>query len=111
MIKFSGITDAPIQKYTIPFKETSAVFTLRFYKTMWCFDVEYKNKVVRGVKLSLGIKEHIPSANLPFDFMIKDTSNMGVDPFKVDDFSSGRIVLYMWEPEELKAIRGYDVPL
>jgi hypothetical protein len=112
MVQLTGITDEPMQMHTIPLEDDSISLHLRFYglPAFWCFDVKYKSKEVKGVKLSLGTL-HLESNNLPFDFALEDTSKTGIDPFRMDDFSSGRINIYMLEPAELREIRGYDVPI
>ncbi len=51
------------------------------------------------------------SNNLPFDFIVEDQSNNGIDPFRIDDFSEGRCALYMLEAAEMGEIRGDTVPL
>ena len=111
MIEFTNITDEPIQRYIIPIDKSSVIFRLRYHEVaaIWCVDIEYEGRKVCGKKLSLGVY-HLAGSNFPFDLIIRDTSKMGIDPFKQDDFSSGRIVIYMFESKEIAAIRGYDVP-
>ena len=99
--------------YEVKIEDQEIILSLRFYPTIeqWNFDVEFKEKKVLGVKLSLGTL-HIVSANLPFDFIVLDGSGEGVDPFKVDDFvTDGRCKLYILDPEDMEEIRGIPVEI
>lgn len=111
MILLENITDEPHQIHTILLQQSEVVLTLRFYPTvkMWCFDVDYKGNVVYGVKLSSGTI-HMRSKNLPFDFVV-ETTDMEIDPFRIDDFVIGRCKLYMLEPSDMVAIRATPVPI
>ncbi|WP_428613296.1 hypothetical protein [Pseudoalteromonas sp.] len=51
------------------------------------------------------------SSNTPFGFAIQDTSGLGLDPFRRDDFLTGRTAMYLIEPDEMTDIRGIEVPL
>lgn len=112
MIQLNNITSEPHQEHVIHFGDNDITLVLRFYSTvpMWCFDVTYKGKSVYGVKLALGVL-HLESYNWPFDIAIHDTSKAGIDPFRADDFESGRILLGIVEPEELAEFRGYEVEI
>jgi hypothetical protein len=113
MRKLINLTDEPIQRHTILFEESEVIFTLRFYpKTeIWCFDAEYNGKSVFGLKLSVGVP-HMVSQNQPFDFVVSDNSNNGLDPFKGDDCSSGRCDIYILDAADMIQVRaGAEVPL
>jgi hypothetical protein len=47
--------------------------------------------------------------NQPFDFVCVDLSGNGIDPFKRQDFSSGRCEIYMLEAADMEQIRGAAV--
>ncbi|MDR0453479.1 MAG: hypothetical protein LBH05_01555 [Deferribacteraceae bacterium] len=102
MLKINGITNYPMQRHIIPFEKGRVILRLRFYghHEFWTMGVEYGGKNVYGIKLSLGVL-HLKNNNYPFDFMIEDTSNTGIDPFMAEDFMIGRINLYMLEAEDL----------
>jgi hypothetical protein len=72
------------------------------------FDVEFGDKKVYGLKLSVGVL-HMLSQNQPFDFVCGDFSGNGIDPFKRQDFSVGRCEIYMLESSEMEQIRGVEV--
>jgi len=109
MIQIENITNEAHQRHIIMFHESEVILTLRFYPTvrMWCFDVEYKGKIVNGIKLSAGVL-HIRSRNLPFDFYV---SSDVIDPFNLNDFKTGRCKLFMLETSDMEVIRAAPVPI
>lgn len=109
-LQIENISDDAIQTHTIIFEEDEINLTLRFYELteMWCFDAEYKDKSVFGIKLSAGVL-HIRSQNFPFDFVVETTN--GIDPFRVDDFYNQRCSLYLVTREEMLSVRGQDVEI
>lgn len=112
MRRITNITEEAKQRHTILFQESEIVLRLQFNPTVqiWSFDAEYKNFRVFGLKLSCGVL-HMRSKNQPFDFVIRDASGTGLDPFRSKDFSEGRCELYLVEPDELREIRGVAVPI
>jgi hypothetical protein len=112
MRQIENITDEPHQRHTIVFEESEIALELRFLPVveMWFVNVEYKGVVASGYKLSADVL-HMRSRNFPFDFTVLDLSNSGIDPFRIDDFSSGRCGLYLVESADMEAIRGAPVPL
>jgi hypothetical protein len=112
MRQIENITTDPIQDHTIFFDESEITLTLRFYPRtqIWCFDVEFGEWAVYGIKCSVGVL-HIRSQNKPFDFFVTDESGSGIDPFQLSDFSTGRCNLYMLESDDMVEIRGDEVPL
>lgn len=111
-IQIENITSEAHQRHTILFEESEIVLTLRFYATVqiWCMDVEYKGKVAQGHKLSAGVL-HMRSRNYPFDFVIRLEDGAGLDPFRADDFVSGRCKLYLLDAADMVVIRATPVPL
>jgi hypothetical protein len=113
MRKLINLTDEPIQRHTILFEESEVILTIRFFpKTeMWCFGAQYKEKSVFGLKLSVGVL-HMVGQNQPFDFIVSDNSNNGIDPFRRDDFSSGRCSLFILDTADMIQVRnGAEVPI
>lgn len=113
MIKIDNITDETMQRHIVIFQRSEVILTIRFYPRteMWCFDVEYNDRAVRGLKLSVGTL-HMLSQNQPFDFVVTDNSGNGIDPFKIDDFSNERCSLYMLESDDMIDVRrGAEVPI
>lgn len=111
-VRIQNITSEPIQRHTILFQESEVILTLRFFprNEIWMFDAEHQGNAVRGVKLSAGVL-HMISRNQPFDFVVRDLSGNGIDPFRRSDFSDGRCELYMLQASDMEGIRGAEVPL
>jgi hypothetical protein len=111
-LEITNITDEIDQIHTILFYDSDIILTLRYHNVteIWTFDISYAGKNVYGVKLSLGTL-HLRSNNFPFDFVCLDTSDSGIDAFKRDDFTTGRIRLYILEPEDMEERRGYAVEI
>ena len=111
MRRLTNITAEPHQRHVILFNDSEIRLTLRFHELLqfWTFDVEYKGRTAIGVKLSLSTL-HIESSNLPFDFLVYDNTQTGLDPFKADDFLE-RCNLYILEPEDMQNIRGAPVEI
>lgn len=112
MIQIENITDEAHQRHTIIFEESEISLSLRFLSivSIWAISVEYKTKTVSNFKLSTGVL-HFKSENLPFDFAVVDTSGNGLDPFRLDDFSTGRSELYMLEADDMTVVRGVEVEI
>lgn len=110
MKRIENIGNEGLQSQVIPLPNGDAVLTIRFLSPVqiWTMDVTYNEKAIYGVKLSCGVL-HMRSKNLPFDFIVEDTSSAGLDPFQIEDFSSGRTILYLVEAEEMEEIRGQAV--
>jgi len=106
-----NIGSEALQRHTILFGDSSIILTLRFFpkQTSWFFDVTYGDASVYGVKLSVGVL-HILSQNFPFDFIVRDLSGNGIDPFKRKDFEEDRCALYLLEASDMESIRGVEVP-
>lgn len=100
------------QRHIVLFDEFEITITLHYLDTVqrWCMDVEYLGFGVYGVFLAVGVL-HIEGKNQPFDFVVEDTSGQGIDPFQLTDFADGRCNLYLVEPDEMRQIRGVNVPV
>ena len=111
-IRLQNITAEPHQRHVVLIDDAEVTVVLRFYPTVqiWCVDVESGGRTASGFKLSLGVL-HMVSQNFPFDFVVEDTSGTGLDPFKLDDFSTGRCSLYMLDAADMEAIRDAPVPV
>lgn len=110
--RIQNITDEADQRHVILFEESEIVLTLRFFAVaeFWAIDVEYKGRTVYGFKLSANVL-HMRSQNFPFDFTVRDLAETGIDPFKIDDFASGRCELYLLTADDMEVIRDGAVPL
>lgn len=112
MRQITNITNENFQRHNILFEEDEIVLHLKYYTMLqqWFFDVEYKAFKLFGKHLSVGTY-HMLSSNQPFDFIVLDTSQNGLDPFRADDFQTERTVLLLAEPADLVKKRGRSVPL
>jgi len=110
MKRLQNLTAEPIQRHTILFEKDEITFVLRFYPRtqVWLFDVEFGDKQVYGLKLSVGVL-HMLSQNQPFDFICVDKSGNGIDPFTRTDFSGGRCEIYLLGAADMVQIRGVEV--
>jgi hypothetical protein len=113
----NNITSDFIQSHTIEFTRGLIELTLKYERSvqMWKVDVLYTRNddsipqpYIYGVKLALSTT-HFKHRNWPFDFAVVDTTGNGVDPYRADDFETGRCELYLITPAEMIKIRGVDV--
>jgi hypothetical protein len=110
--RLQDITNEPIQTHRLQAEGISATITLRYVPQVqtWFADVECAGKSRYGVRLALGTL-HIESANMPIDLVVRDTSDIGIDPTRRDDFSTGRCELLVLMPDDMEEVRGGPVPL
>lgn len=107
MIQIDNVGNEPGQLFTIEFEEADAEFQLRYYDQLafWDFDIEYMGIKKRGVKIisnSLLLHDY----RLPFDLMVIDNSNERLDAYAIDDFSKGRLSLYVLREEHIELFRS-----
>lgn len=98
-------TDNPKQTCTLVLENQETVaFNLYFYETQmsWYFDFTYNdiisngNKVVLGVNILRNFKNIIP-------FGLAFQANDGVEPFAIDDFTTGRVTVYLLSKADVEA--------
>ena len=101
-------TDNPKQTCTLVLENQETVsFNLRFYETQlsWYFDftwgdvVSNGNKVVLGANILRSFKNIIP-------FGLAFQANDGVEPFAVDDFTTGRVTMYLLSADDVEAMES-----
>lgn len=107
-----NITDEPIQKHTLLYNDIETVIVMRFSSqtSAWLISAETGDKSASSVKLSVGVL-HMISRNMPCDFTVIDTTGNDIDPFRIDDFSTGRCVLVLYDDEDMADIRGQEVEI
>jgi hypothetical protein len=112
MIEIENITADPFQRHVITTPDGAVTLLLRFYPRaqFWTISAEYAGIKTNGLKLSLGTL-HMRSKNMPFDFLVVDQENAGIDPFTADDFESRRCVLLMLERDDMEEIRGQPIAI
>jgi len=111
-VQINNITAEPSQRHIILLDGKEVILNLRFHPVaeIWAIDVTYNNRSASGFKVALNVL-HMRSQNFPFDFVAQDLSGRGVDPFRIDDFSGGRVALYMMQTDDMIKLRGQDVPV
>jgi len=107
-----NISDETYQRHVVLFEESEITMVLRYLPTveMWVLDAAYKDTVLSGYRLALGAL-HMRSRNMPFDFIVLDTSGTGLDPYRRDDFSTSRCALYLLTPDDMELVRGQPVAI
>lgn len=98
MTQITGLTSNPSQTFNIPDPVTrkKIYFSLYFSARCqcWYFDVTYEGFIAKGLKLVRGpniLSRHINV--LPFGLSITVSDNF--EPFLINDFSSGRVSLFL----------------
>ena len=100
------LTDDAAQSYTLLTGDGEQItFSLRYRPAIqgWFFDLIWKNYTVNGIRL-------VNSINLLrqwhdiFPFGLAVTSTDILDPLYIDDFTSGRIKVYLLSTVEILAI-------
>lgn len=111
-VKIQNITQETKQRHKILFLEEEVDVIIQFLPLVqsWTISVEYKQRNTYGIRLALGTL-HMESRNYPFGFLVRDMSDTGLDPFKIDDFEAGRCELIMLLPDDMAQVRGAPVEI
>lgn len=110
-MKIIELSKDPIQSQTVILDDMDIKITVRFLTivSMWVLKVEIDGElIIDGVALSCG-SVILEQFNKPFGFIVEDKSTLGIDPFRLEDFSDGRCALYMLERDEMREVTCYDV--
>ena len=93
-VEIKSINSTPDQELKIKLPGANVTMRLRFHSVaeIWTVDVSRNGKQANGISLNVG-GSHTASAMMNFDILVFDNSGMGIDPFKLDDFESGRCSL------------------
>lgn len=112
MRKLVNLGTETAQRHTVLFQDDELIVYLRYFPTIqrWTIGAEWRGVRVYNKSLAVGVL-HIRNFNLPFDFYCTDNSGNGLDPFQLTDLSSGRCSLYLVDPDDMRDIRGVEVPL
>ena len=108
MIRITNITDSPKQRHTLitPVGDCVMELTYRPAVQSWFFDLTWNDKTIQGYRIAAGLPL-IMGANWPFAFFCLESG--GVDPYRMDDFKTGRCQLYFITPETTALLRGTEV--
>lgn len=106
MKQITTLTNSPKQRHQLVLDNNETVDFLLYYSARqqaWYFDFTYKETSAKCLKVVL-----TPNAlrcfrrTLPFG--IAFLSNGYVEPFQLDDFSSGRVKMYVLNSEDVQTI-------
>lgn len=106
MKQITTITNAPKQRHSIVLENNeTADFYLEYCGRMesWYFSISYKDTIQNCIKVVLtpNALRHLRRI-IPFG--IAFISESQVEPFRQDDFSAGRVELYLLNADEVKQI-------
>lgn len=75
---------------------------------MWFIDITYKTKIIKGLRVCANINmlDHWKKT-LPFGIMVKMSDEGRAEPFLIDDFSSGRAILYVLSSDDLIDVEDF----
>lgn len=113
MKRLEGIRATGTQRLTTTASNGDVVVIVLFYNATtqdWKMDIEWQNFALRGTRVFsspnlLSQYENI----IPFGLAV--ITNGGGEPFLVNDFSSGRVNMYLLSPEEVKEVQDFYVSL
>ena len=101
------IDSTEFQEFSISFEGEFIRITLSFRQGSWFMDLNYKDKDIKGIRLSSAVLM-LTGKNFPFDIVIDDKGS-GIDPFAADSFERGFFDFNLLEREEGEDIRGFKV--
>ncbi|MGM9544502.1 MAG: hypothetical protein ACI3T9_05910 [Romboutsia timonensis] len=108
MKQITEFTSSAFQTCKLPLETRESVdFKLYFAPTQlsWYFDFTYNDIVSNGNKLSLGYNLlRAFKGRIPFGLLVEGDGN--IEPFAIDDFSTGRVKVYILNQEEVDQIES-----
>lgn len=109
MQQITSITNDSKQKMIIPLDDNkgSVEFNLYYMPTQysWYYDFTYNNYTSNGNKVVLNFNalRHLRKI-LPFGFMFMAQGD--IEPFSIDDFSNGRIKMYVLNESDIQEVES-----
>lgn len=106
MHQITTLTNEPKQRCQLVLESNDTVdFRLYFYprQQSWYFDFAYKDLIVNGSKAVLSPNVLRNFKNI-IPFGIGFSADSLVEPFSLDDFSSGRVRMYLLNREDIQQI-------
>lgn len=102
----TSITSEPKQRLVLNLDNNeAAIMRLYYYSTQksWYFDIEYKDYINNGNKvvLTMNALRHLKN-KLPFGLAFISGSN--AEPFLLNDFSSGNVLMILLNQEDVQEI-------
>lgn len=97
-VTVENITSAANQVITMTRDAGDVDVTLKYHDTTneWTLDAVVNGRAVYGARMAANVRL-IPSALLGVDFFVNDNNEIGLDPWRLDDFEAGRYTLVMFD--------------
>ncbi len=106
MQQITSLTDNPKQLHQLVLENNeTAEFRLYFSarQESWYFDLVYKDLTINCLKVVIS-PNTIRNFKRLLPFGIAFLSNGDVEPFQLDDFTSGRVQMYVLNSEEVQQV-------
>jgi len=109
MIRITGLTQNASQKFTIADPngggDISVILNYRPRVQGWFIDLTFKTFAIKGYKISRGPNILVKFRNvIPFGLAVNVTDNY--EPFLINDFSSGRVSLFLLTSAEVAEVEA-----
>lgn len=105
------LSNDPYQSHILAYEDKKIEIIVRYLITvsMWYLDVLIDDvALIKGIAMGCGTVI-LNQNNTPFGFYLVDNSTLGIDPFRLEDFSEGRVSFLLLERVDMEKYRGYDV--
>jgi hypothetical protein len=105
MLKLTGISASPSQTFRTPIDQGIITFTLSFRPgiAMWFLNIEFGDKTINGLRVCRNANLlYQYQKTLPFGLFVG--TDGGVEPNKIDDFSTGRFTLNVMNESDVEAV-------
>lgn len=106
MLQITTLTQNPKQTHRLTLENNNTVdFTLYFSARMqsWYYDFTYQNTTVNCSKVTL-TPNSLRNFKKILPFGIAFVGEGDIEPFQIDDFSSGRVKMYVLNEQEVEQI-------
>lgn len=108
MQQITSITSEPKQRMTLVLENNETVDFLLYYlprQQSWFYNFTYNTLTCKGSKVTL-TPNSLRQFKRVIPFGIAFMSNDSVEPFDIDDFSNGRVIMYVLNADEVKEIES-----
>ena len=107
MYKINSLASEPKQQVTMFVENMRIVLTFQYKSNQlgWFFDFEYENNIYRNIRLTTSPNILRAYRNwLPFGIACQTLD--GLEPFDIDDFSTGYASIYLLTKKDVQTIEG-----
>jgi hypothetical protein len=113
MIQINGISSYPSQQFTVVGAQGENISFNLYYlpgQQGWFYDVSYGSFTVTGQRLVVSLNTLNQWVNI-IEFGLMCMSTDGYDPLYIDDFTTGRIALYLLTQADIAGITALAIDL